>query len=93
MTKRRRPSVQGKGTRDYALSAPTPPPEGEWSLPMSLTEMATRLGLPVQKFKVFAEMHGLLRLTRKLWLVRLDRMDAATRCRIETGRRPPSPSA
>ncbi len=63
-------------------------PEGVWSTPMSKTEMATRLGnLSPDKFKTFAEFHGIRQAgNRQLWHIRLDKMDMATRHRIEHGR-------
>ena len=64
------------------------PPEGECSDPMSLTEMANRLGnMDPRKFKALAEKEwGLKRLSRQKWQVRLDKMDKRTRHKIEHGR-------
>ncbi|MBM4040929.1 MAG: hypothetical protein FJ290_20715 [Planctomycetes bacterium] len=64
-------------------------PDGEWSLPMSLNEFASRLGnMGRDKCKRFLETSGLRRLGRQQWQVRLDRMDKRTRALIETGRPP-----
>ena len=89
--------LKGKATGDgqgetpppaTAQGEPTDPPEARRCVPMSLVEMATRLGnMPPAKFKQIAEaMWGLQRLTRQRWTVRLDLMDTATAHRIERGR-------
>ena len=60
----------------------------EYSVPMSLADMANRLdNMDSRKFKTLAENNwGLERRTRKTWVVRLDMMDANTRRKVETGR-------
>jgi len=65
---------------------PSPPPEGEWSSPMALKQMAGRLNLRPDAFKTFAGRHGLRKINRQLWQVRLDGMDGATRQKLEKGR-------
>ncbi|MCC6678636.1 MAG: hypothetical protein IT436_15995 [Phycisphaerales bacterium] len=63
--------------------------EGEWSLPMSLTEIANRLkNMSSRQAKRFLEPTGLIRLSRKRWRVRLDTLDKLTRYLIEHGRPP-----
>jgi hypothetical protein len=61
-------------------------PEGEWSIPMSKAEMASRLELKPRAFETFAKQHGLKPLSRQLFQIRVDTMDIKTRRRIETGR-------
>ena len=63
-------------------------PEGEWSVPLSLTEMENRLGnIEVRTFKRLAEKKwNLQQVSRQKWLVRLDLMDSNTRRKIEHGR-------
>jgi hypothetical protein len=64
-------------------------PDGEWSLPMSLNEFASRLGnMGREKCRRFLAAFALRRLGRQQWQVRLDRMDKRTRALIETGRPP-----
>jgi hypothetical protein len=64
------------------------PIEGDenWSLPMSKAEIMTRLKLKPRAFATFAQGHGLKRIGRQLWQIRLNAMDAATRRMIEKGR-------
>jgi hypothetical protein len=64
----------------------TGPLEGEWSLPMSKTELMTRVKLKPDSFNTFAKQHGLRKCGRQLFQMRLDQMDSATRRRIETGK-------
>lgn len=61
--------------------------DGEYSLPMSKTEMRVRLAnMAKDKFESFAAQHGLKKINRQLYQIRLDKMDARTRRRLETGR-------
>jgi hypothetical protein len=70
------------------------PPEGEWSCPMSLADMAVRLNNMTQySFKKFAQGHGLrMAGSRQKWQIRLDRMDKATRQKLEAISKPPKPT-
>jgi hypothetical protein len=53
---------------------------------MSKTEMRVRLGnMAKDKFESFASTHGLKRINRQIYQIRLDKMDVATRRRLETG--------
>ena len=61
-------------------------PRGEWSTPMPKTKIMIRLKLKPGSFATFAKSHELKRLSRQLWQIRLDRMDASTRRKIETGK-------
>ena len=72
-------------------STPSGLSEGEWSLPMSMTEIASRLGnMHPQTSKCLLTRTGLIRISRKQWRVRLDTLDHALRYRIEHGRPPRS---
>ncbi|MCI0352027.1 MAG: hypothetical protein L0Z53_21620, partial [Acidobacteriales bacterium] len=59
------------------------PIKGEWSIPMPKSKMAHRLGLSPRQFATFAKSHELRKHNRQLWQIRLDRLDAKTRKRIE----------
>jgi hypothetical protein len=80
----------GKGAR--RVVDPPPPPEGEWSLPASLTDFANRLGnMTTDKARTFLERTGLRKVSRQQWQVRLDTLDTRTRHLIVHGRPPDSP--
>jgi hypothetical protein len=68
------------GTRASGIA-----PEGEWSRPMSKTDMRVRLAnLPVRKFNTFTKSHPIRQAgNRQLWQIRLDGMDKKTREKIE----------
>jgi len=70
---------------------PQPGPlQGHWSLPFSMTEIASRLGnMDPRAAMLLLTPTGLLRVSRKLWRVRLDTLDYGLRYRIEHGRSPP----
>ena len=63
------------------------PLEGDWSAPAPLADFGNRLGnMDWRKFKEIAERYwDLIRVSRKFWIVRLDKMDKLTRQRIEKG--------
>lgn len=60
---------------------------GIWSLPMSMAEIANRLGnMCPDAARRLLVASGLIRISRKRWRVRLDTLDLTLRHRIETGR-------
>ena len=61
-------------------------PEGDWSKPMPKKVLMSRLGLNSRAFETFAKQHPLKKISRQQWMIRLDKMDARTRGRIETGK-------
>lgn len=61
------------------------PHEGEWSVPMPMSEIARRMKMSPRKCKLLMEQYGLARISKKAWIVRVSAMDRATRHRIETG--------
>jgi hypothetical protein len=63
------------------------PLQGTWSLPMSMAEIANRLGnmTPDAARRLLART-GIVRISRKKWRVRLDTLDRTLRHRVETGR-------
>lgn len=64
-------------------------PPGEWSLPMSMTEVATRMGnMAPATARAVLQRTGLRRISRKLVSVRLDTLDIGLRTRVEQGRPP-----
>jgi len=90
-------TIDGKDRADSqpkSTNSQTPDPsdfgrgesDGEWSLPMTKTEMMVRLKLNPKTFNTFAARHGLKKIGRQQWQIRLDGMDAATRRRIEIGK-------
>jgi hypothetical protein len=52
---------------------------------MALKTMAGRLNLRPDAFKTFAKRHGLKKINRQLWQVRLDGMPMTTRAKLEKG--------
>lgn len=61
------------------------PPVGEWSTPMSKAEMMTRLRIDSYKtFNAFAKTQGIEEAgNRQTFIIRLDKMDAKTRSKLE----------
>jgi hypothetical protein len=58
-------------------------PDGDWSSAMSKTEMILKLGMKRTAFETFAKHHGLKRISRQLWQIRIDKMDTNTRKKLE----------
>ncbi len=59
----------------------------ELSTPMSKTEIASRLKLGRRAFETFIKSHPIIPSgNRQLWQIRVDRMDAATRKKVELGK-------
>ncbi len=56
--------------------------EGEWSLPMTKKELAACVDLNRYAFEGFGKRHGLRKISRQLFQLRLDGMDPATKRRF-----------
>ena len=79
--------VRQSPTPQKASPNPEQTDDGEWSQPMTKAAMSRRLALKRDAFETFAGGHGLRQCgSRQLWQIRLDKMDANTRHRIERGR-------
>lgn len=83
--------IDGSSGREAVAETPvgletTMAPEGEWSVPMPKMTIMSRLNLNPRAFETFAKQHGLQKISRQQWQIRLDKMDLRTRQRIETGR-------
>lgn len=64
---------------------PEPPPTGEWSLPMTKTEMRVRLGnMTREKFETYARKHGLTKNGRQSFQICLDKMDDSAREKLKS---------
>jgi hypothetical protein len=63
-----------------------PAPAGEYSPPMSKSQMMLRLRMTSRKvFDSFAKKHGLVRVNRQLWQIRTDTMPQNQADRLRTG--------
>jgi hypothetical protein len=71
--------------KSAVASLNAPPPEGEWSKPMTKTKMMELLGIDSPKtFKAFANRIGIRRAgNRQTWQLRVDKLDARNRAKIE----------
>ena len=57
---------------------------GEWSKPMTKSAMKNALRIDgYRTFDTFAEQHGIRKIGRQLWQIRLDAMDKTTRKKLE----------
>ena len=57
---------------------------GEWSKPMTKSAMKNALRIDgYRTFDTFAEQHGIKKIGRQLWQIRLDAMDKTTRKKLE----------
>lgn len=58
--------------------------KGDYSKPMSKTDMMKALGIDsLTKFNGFAKQHGIKKITRKIWQLRLDDLSSREREKIE----------